>query len=443
MRLLALFLVTLLLLPSLAGAADMKLFPYPTHVEVLDNGLQVILVPMSSNGLVAYWTIVRTGARDEIEVGRTGFAHFFEHMMFRGTERFPADVYNAKITEIGADANAFTSDDFTAYHLGIAKDDLEWVMDLESDRFRNLRYALPEFQTEAGAVYGEYRKLRSNPFFTINEALRNAAFDAHTYKHTAMGFVEDIQRMPELFEHSRSFFSRFYRPENSILLLVGDFDIAKTRDLVKKLYLPWQKGYERPMVAPEPEQKAERRIDVPYEGRSLPIVWLAYKNDAYDPTSRRQAAMQLLCELAFGETSDLHRKLVLEEQLVEFVACDSNQNRDPQLIDLLTRVKDPTKVDIVISRIEAGIAHFQTEKVEAARLSELQARVKYQFLMSLETPMSVARALVPYLGTTGDPRSVEAALLTAAAVTPADIQEAARHYFVKERRTLAILRGTN
>ncbi len=103
-------------------------FPYRAQTQVLDNGLRVIVIPMSSQGLVAYWTIVRTGSRDEYEPGRTGFAHFFEHMMFRGTEKFPQEIYGRIVTELGADANAYTTDDFTAYHLGIAAADLERVL---------------------------------------------------------------------------------------------------------------------------------------------------------------------------------------------------------------------------------------------------------------------------------------------------------------------------
>src|SRR3990167_7492834 len=126
---------------------------------------------MPSDGLVAYWSIVRTGSRDEYEPGRSGFAHFFEHMMFRGTERYPGDVYNRIITTIGASANAYTTDDHTAYHLSMAAEDLEQVMALESDRFQNLSYPESEFQTEAGAVYGEYRKARTDPEFALYEPL--------------------------------------------------------------------------------------------------------------------------------------------------------------------------------------------------------------------------------------------------------------------------------
>jgi zinc protease len=431
-------------LPTAAAAAeDAKIFPYQARVETLDNGLQVILVPMSSGGLVAYWTLVRTGSRDEFEQGRSGFAHFFEHMMFRGTEKYPAAVYQGKLTEIGADANAFTTDDFTAYHLGITTEDVELVMDLESDRFQNLKYPLDMFQTEAGAVLGEYRKNRSNPFFVLYEAIRKTAFKEHTYSHTTMGFVEDIQAMPNLFDHSRSFFDRFYRPENSILLIVGDIDVDKTLALAKKYYGPWQRGYKSPTLKFEPEQKEELKIEVPYEGSSLPILWLAYKNEGYDPGNKGMVALQLLCDLAFGETSAIHKKLVLDQQLVEFVNCDNNLNRDPNLVDIVTRVKDPANVAKVQAEIEATIAQFQQNPPAADQLAALQSRFKYRFLMNLDTPMAVAQSMVPFLAITAKVGSVDQSFRTVDAVKPADIQAAARRYFVPQHRTVAVLKGAN
>src|SRR5262245_2608558 len=218
------------------------MFPYKTHIETLDNGLQVVLVPMSSEGLVAYWSIVRTGSRDEFEPGHTGFAHFFEHMMFRGTEKFPQEVYGQILTEMGADANAFTSTDLTAYHLSVTSGDLDRVMEIEADRFQNLTYPKPAFETEAGAVYGEYRKNRMNPFFTIYEAVYQEAFREHTYGHTTMGYEKDIKAMPGMYDYSRSFFARYYRPDNVVLLVVGDIDVERTMTSIRKHYGAWQPG---------------------------------------------------------------------------------------------------------------------------------------------------------------------------------------------------------
>ncbi len=444
----ALLLLTALLLasggvPAAAQDGAARIFPYEVHAEKLDNGLQVILVPMSSGGLVAYWSIVRTGARDEYEPGRTGFAHFFEHMMFRGTEAYPADVYNDLTTKIGADTNAFTSDDMTGYHLSIAAEDLETVMTIESDRFQNLAYPKDMFQTEAGAVYGEYRKNRMNPFFTVSEAVRKEAFEKHTYGHTAMGYEEDIKEMPNLFDYSQTFFSRYYRPENVVLLITGDIDAASTMEMVRRFYGEWKAGYEPPKVTPEPPQTAEKRIEVPYPGRSLPIVWISYKGDAFSPQDRGYVAASLFCDLAFGQTSEIHKKLVIDEQVVEFIQANQNTNRDPGLIDIITRIKDPAKVDYVISEIDRVLAEARESAPEAARLQELKSRLKYGFLMGLDTPSNVAQRLARWLAVAGTHEVVDQLYATADMVTPEDILAAARKYFAADQRTVAVLKGAS
>ena len=432
-----------LALPAAAQEAEPEIFPYEAHVQTLENGLTVVLVPMSAGGLVAYWSIVRTGARDEYEPGRTGFAHFFEHMMFRGTEKFPADAYNDLMTRIGADTNAFTSDDLTAYHLSIAAEDLETVMEVESDRFLNLAYPEQMFKTEAGAVYGEYRKNRTNPFFTLYEAVHKAAFDKHTYGHTAMGYEEDIKGMPGLFDYSKSFFSRYYRPENTVLLIVGSIDVEPTMELVGKYYGGWEAGYVAPQVEPEPPQTAERRIEVAYDGRTLPIVWIGYKSTAFDASDPSQRGAALLCDLVFGETSEIYKKLVIDEQVVEFISADFNINRDPGLIDIFTRVKDPEKVDYVIAEIDRAVAGAQAAPPDAGRLADLQSRLKYGFLNGLDTPSRVARRLARLIAVTGGIDDVDELYRAYDRVTPDDVQAAAREYFTAEKRTVAVLRGTS
>jgi zinc protease len=240
--------LSLLMLSACQGLGTMttetsqRVFPYEVQRERLENGLTVLMIPMPSDGLVSYWSVVRTGSRDEVEPGVTGFAHFFEHMMFRGTEKRPGKVYDGIVHSMGADANAFTTDDYTAYHLSVSSQDLPTVIEIEADRFRNLKYDEPAFRTEAGAVFGEYRKGRSSAFEVLFEALQNTAFDKHTYKHTTIGFVADIEKMPEQYEYSKSFFQRFYRPENVVLTIAGDFDRAKTMATIRQFYGEWERG---------------------------------------------------------------------------------------------------------------------------------------------------------------------------------------------------------
>src|SRR6185436_4801242 len=160
-----------------ALAQSQSAFPFPVVEKTLANGLRIYVVPYDSPGLVAYYSVVRTGSRNEVEPGLSGFAHFFEHMMFRGTDRYPADKYNDILKRIGADSNAFTTDDWTCYHITASTAALETVMDIESDRFQNLKYTNEAFQKEAGAVLGEYNKNYSVPVSSLFEKLQDTAFD--------------------------------------------------------------------------------------------------------------------------------------------------------------------------------------------------------------------------------------------------------------------------
>jgi zinc protease len=380
---------------------------------------------------------VRTGSRDEVEPGVTGFAHFFEHMMFRGTPQHPE--YDKITNGIGADANAFTSDDITAYHLSFAKQDLATVVEVEADRFQNLAYDEAQFRTEAGAVYGEYRKSRTSPFSVLFEALQNAAFDVHTYKHTTIGFEADIQRMPEQFEYSKGFFQRFYRPENVIVFVAGDVEPAATFALIEQNYAGWKKGYAAPKVPAEPPQTAQRRLTVPFEGQTLPLLCVAFKGERFLPNDRRMLAGQLLGELAFGETAPLYKKLVLDQQRLEMLAASFSPSRDPGLWSVFALVKDPADVPAIEGEIWDAIAALQREPVAAERLDEIRSRETYSFLSGLSTPDGVASALAFPLAMTGGLECIEEMYATLAEVTPADVQAAARAWLRPESSTVALV----
>jgi zinc protease len=418
-----------------------SIFPYKYQVETLPNGLKIIMIPMESPGLVAYYSVVRTGSRDEVEAGKSGFAHFFEHMMFRGTKKFPGPVYDSLITNIGANANAYTTDDYTAYHLNFAKEDLERVIELESDRFQNLYYEKPEFQTEAGAVYGEYRKSITSPFSVLNEKVQDLAYDVHTYKHTTIGFEADIKAMPEQYEYSKSFFARFYRPENVVLVVTGDIDTKKTMKLVTKYYSDWRKGYVKPEIVPEPPQKAERTAEISYNGKTLPIIDIAYKGDAFNAESKDYAAANLLGDLAFGETSDLYKKLVINEQKVQFISASVPVNRDLPLFEIYSMVKKLEDMNSIRDDVYRTLEEFKSKLVDEKKLNDLKKRYKYGFLMGLDTPDHVAGGLARYVAVTGGIEVVDRFYKQIDAVTPLDIMKAAQKYFAPERRTIVVLKG--
>jgi len=426
---------------SMARQKPEKIFPYDYTTTKLDNGLTVVLIPMESPGLVSYYSVVRTGSRDEWEPGRSGFAHFFEHMMFRGTSKYPGPVYDGIITSLGADANAYTSDDLTVFHLNFASDDLEKVIELESDRFQNLKYDVREFQTESGAVYGEYRKGKTSPWEVAFEKLQNMAFDKHTYKHTTIGFEQDIKDMPNMYDYSISFFKRYYRPENVVILVVGDFKKDNVLKLVKNYYSSWKPGYVAPEITPEPPQTSERSTVVTYPGKTLPLLIVSFKGDAFDVNNKNLLASVLAGDLAFGETSDIYRKLVLKEQKVQFIQADFGFSRDPKLLYIYSMIKDTSDVEYVKNEIYKTLSNFQNTLVDKKKLDDLKKKERYSFLMHLDTPDNVAGFLPQFITLTGGIDVVDKLYSGLEKITPEDIREAAGYYFTPQKRNVVLVRG--
>src|SRR5918999_5840166 len=193
--LISIFVLLALTLPVMAQGGN-KIFPYDYTIDDLPNGLRLITVPTDYPNLVSVYIVVAAGSRNEVEAGKSGFAHFFEHMMFRGSQNYTPEQREAVFTRAGAETNAYTSDDRTVYHATFSKEDLEEIMRVEADRFQRLKYTPEQFKTESQAVLGEYNKNSANPFFKIHEVLRETAFKRHTYSHTTRGYLKDPQDSP-------------------------------------------------------------------------------------------------------------------------------------------------------------------------------------------------------------------------------------------------------
>lgn len=439
-QVLALVVATLLTAMN-RGAVAGDIFPYPMTIRALDNGLSVVMVPFDSPGTVAYYSIVRVGSRNEVEAGLSGFAHFFEHMMFRGTDKYSTDAYNDLFKVLGSDANAYTSDDVTVYHALFGSSGLEQVIDAESDRFRNLAYSEPDFQQEAGAVLGEYNKNNSNPIRRLYEKTRETAFTTHTYKHTTMGFLDDIIDMPNQYEFSLKFFERFYTPSNTIILIVGDFDVDGAYALVDKYYGSWERAPHTSSIPTEPEQTETHTAHVEWETETLPYLAIAYKIPAFGTATKESAAIDILAKLLFEESSDLYRTLVIEEQLVESIDVYAPDRRDPGLFFIYTKIKDDANIDRVRGEIHAAVEQARTSPVDAQLLEAVKSNIRYSLAMSLDTAGSVASYLTNYIFLTGDPTTINDAYRRYEEVTAEDLLSAAREYFIPERSTDVTLTG--
>jgi len=440
----SLALLSLLFVAIAGGAATPQsapgdVFPFTTYETTLDNGLRVVTIPYDSPGIVAYYLVVRTGARDEVEAGHSGFAHFFEHMMFRGTDKYSQDTYTGLIKRMGANSNASTWDDKTIYRLIGPSRELATMMDVESDRFQNLKYDEEGFRTESRAVLGEYNKGASSPFLPMQEKLRDLAFDKHTYKHSTIGFLADIKAMPGYYQYSLGFFKRFYRPENVTLLVVGDVKRETVEALAKQYYGGWKKGYEPASIPAEPEQTAQRQAHLDWPAPVHPLAMMAWHTPAHSATSVDSAALDLIAEVVFGETSPLYRDLVVEKQWVDLLDGDADPHRDPYLFTVTVRAKSDDLLPKAQQAIDDAIATLQKQPVDAARLERIKSHQRYAFALGLSSAPAIASRAAQTIALDGEVSSLNQRFATYQKVTPADIQRVARAIFSPQNETIVTL----
>lgn len=427
------------LLLSLPLGAD-SLIPPGAESKTLENGMRVIVIPSDTKDVVALQIVMAVGSRNEVEAGKSGFAHFFEHLMFRGTERYPNEVAQDMLKAAGAAANAWTWDDQTVYHKVFLAEDLDKILDYEADRFMNLSYAEPEFRTEALAVLGEYNKNSANPTEKMFEVMQNTAYDLHTYKHTTMGFLEDIEQYPEGYDYSWTFFDRFYRPEYATLLLVGDVEPKSAFARVEKYFGPWKKGDYVAKLPQEPQQTASRKAHIEWDSPTLPWIMVGYKAPPFSALADT-AAMQVWESLAFSKTGELYQDLVLEEQVVDDFQPFFWLKKDPYLVGIAVRVTDPSKVDEVKQRLLETFETAKDQEISVEQLDAVKSRVRYSFLHSLDSPSSIAENLAFMLSLDPSLGAIDRYYATLAEVTPEQLGQAAGRFFHPQGRTVVTLQS--
>lgn len=423
-------------LVALPAAAADRAFPFAVQEKTLANGLRLYAIPCDSPGIVSYFSVVRTGSRQEIEPGRSGFAHFFEHMMFRGTPTYPEGAYNSALKRIGADSNAWTWRDQTVYHITATASALPLLVALEADRFQHLTYAEPDFQKEARAVLGEYNKSVADPSMAMEEALANAAFTTHTYRHTTIGFLKDIEGMPALFDYSRTFFDRWYRPENVVVIVAGDVQPAALFAEAEKHYGGWKRGEATPPIPVEPPQDQERRVALKWSQPTVPQLVVGWKVPAFSTEDRDAAALEVLADVVFSERAPLYRTLVLETQTADSLSASPAQSVDPFLFTVWVKVKEIKDMAAVEAAIYAALAQVATQGVDPRTLDEIKRRARYGFAASLSTAEGVASKAAWYVSLTGRIESINAWQDQLAAVTVDDLKRVAARYFVPAGRTV-------
>jgi zinc protease len=440
MKMLLILMLTLCLpVIALAQQKTRKLFPYAYSIDDLPNGLRLVTIPTDYPNLVALYIVVQTGSRNEIEPGKSGYAHLFEHLMFRGSEHFTGAERDAIMKLAGADSNAYTSDDRTVYHELFSKEDLPKMLELEADRFQRLKYEKDAYKTETQAVLGEYNKNSASPFSKLYEKLRETAFDKHTYAHTTMGFIKDIEDMPNQYDYSWQFYNRHYRPEYTTIVVVGDVKREGVLPLVTRYFGEWKRGQYVPEIPSEPQQAAPREAHIDWPSQTLPYLAIAFHGPAYSDERKDKAALDLLASLAFGENSDLYQRLVLKEQKVDLLTPSFDDQEDGELFTVFARVKDPKDIDYVRNQILTTFKRFTSEVVPQAKLDATRSRLRYSFALAMDSSEAIASALAPYVALQRTPETIDKLYALYDSITPTDIRDISAKYFVDHSRTIVTL----
>jgi zinc protease len=312
------------------------------------------------------------------------------------------------------------------------------MFEVEADRFQNLNYSEHDFKAEAGAVKGEYTKNSASPYTQLYEKTLETAFDKHTYEHTTMGFFKDVVDMPNQYAYSKQFFDRFYRPEYTTLLLVGDVKATEVNALAKKYFADWKRGSYQPKIEAEPAQAGIRYAHI-QNANFPPYIALNFKGPAYSDHNKELPALDLLLTMLTAENSPLYQKLVVKEQKVRFVGGSPNFTRDPQLITMQASVVKAEDVPYVREQLTQALDEIKAKPVDAQRLTDTKSAAKYSLALSLDSPDQIAQSLAQYIWLTGDAQSLNRLYALYDQVTPADIQAVAKKYFVTEHLTIGTI----
>ena len=407
----------------------------------LDNGLQVVVVENARAPIVVHTLWYKAGAADE-PPGKSGVAHFLEHLMFKGTPSVPSGAFSRIVAENGGSDNAFTSQDYTAYVQRVASDRLELVMRMEADRMVNLRLTEEKAAPERGVVQEERRSRTDNsPGAQLFERRRAVTYLRHPYRIPLIGWKSEIEGLTAA--DALAFYRTHYAPNNAILIVAGDATAERVRSLAEKHYGKIPRREVPPRVRPgEPEQLAARRVTMKSERVHVPSVSITWRAPSFAAGETRHAYPLLLLAdiLGGGSTSRFHRRLVIEERTASGAAAGYHATAlDMGEFTASASALAGGDVDRVEALIREEVARVLDRGVTEAELERSKRSMLAGAIYARDglgaAPRIIGRAL-----TTGQTiADVEAWPERIAAVTGAAVREAARAVFVGRRSVSAVL----
>jgi zinc protease len=406
-------------------------------LTTLPNGLTVVLQEDHSAPIVHLQLWYHVGSKNE-RPGRTGFAHLFEHLMFKGSKNVSAEAHTSMVASVGGQSNAYTTDDETVFWETVPAQYLPMILWLEADRMATLKVDKDTFTNEREVVKEERRmRVDNQPYGRLNEIIYDQAFTVHPYKHATIGSMKDLEAASV--EDVRDFYRTYYVPSNATLALVGDFDSAQAMQLITQ-YLGRVPKAEREVprdIPKEPPQTKEKRVTL-QQPWPLPAVVVAYHitNDGNPDSYPLHIAAKLLSD---GQTSRIYQKLVYEKQLAVAAFGSANLIEHPNLFYAVAIVqpgKSPQEVtDVLIAELD----RLRNEPISEHELQRTKNQFARDYVLGRESNQQKAQTLAHAIVIHNDIKTADGEFDIFQNITIADVQRVARTYFTPENRLVLTL----
>ena len=401
-------------------------------LSTLPNGLTVVLSEDHSTPIVHLGVWYHVGSKNEKQ-GRTGFAHLFEHMMFKGSKNVGPEEHTSLIASVGGQSNAYTTDDETVFWQTLPAQYLPLAAWLEADRMATLRVEKDNFVNERQVVKEERRmRVDNQPYGRLNEIIYDQAFTTHPYKHPTIGSMADLEAAS--IEDVREFFRIYYVPENATLVIVGDFDTAQANALVTQYFGRVPKA-EHPVprdIPKEPAQTKEKRatIEQPWP---LPAVVVGYHvtYDGHADSYPLHIASKVLSD---GQSSRIYQKLVYERQLAVTAFGGANLIEDPNLFYAVAIVQPGQSPEEAITALIAELDRLKDEPISERELQRTKNQFARDYILGRESNQQKALQLAHAVVIHHDITTADGEFEIFQTITAADVQRVARTYFTEQNR---------
>ena len=431
---------SILLMSAVAIATALWLVPLQAAVRppklqyqrlVLPNGMVVILHQDKSTPIVHVELWYHVGSKNE-RAGRTGFAHFFEHMMFKGSRNVDPEQHTSIVASVGGQANAYTNEDTTVFWQTIPAQYLPLVLWMEADRMASLRIDEKTFVAEREVVKEERRmRIENPPYGLLNELITFHAFDVHPYKHPVIGSMNDLNAAT--IDDVRDFYKTYYVPNNATLMIVGDFDVDTVTNLVNQYFGRVPKGEAVARDIPqEPKHAKEKRVNLE-QPWPLPAVIVTY-HVPYNGHPDSYPMFVMSKTLSDGQTSRIYRKLVYETGLALTAFGSSSFLEQPGIFSAVALVNPGKSADQVEKELIAQFDRLKTEGISERELQRAKNQFARDYIVSRLSIKDKASQLGHAEVIQKDMASADGEFDTFQKVTLDDIKRVARTYFVPEGR---------